>query len=794
MADAEIGSGAKAPLKRVWYRTSLFNACVIGAVGFLAPGLWNAMNSLGAGGEEKPFLVNAANALVFGLMGIFCIFGAPIANRIGLKWALLLGAAGYPVYAAGLYTNNRFGNVWLVLVGAVACGISAGLFWASEGAIAIGYPEPSKRARYLNIWVWWRTLGPIIGNSIVLALNIKNQDKGSVGYSTYIVFIVLQCLAVPVALLLTPPDKVQRADGSPVILRVEDSWKAEFQALWKTCKNRTVILLLPIFWAVYFNEYSGNFETYYFGVRARALIAFLSDWVTILASQIISHWLDWKRVDAKKRLTYGWYWVIIVHVTAYILGWVVQEQYTSAHKKNPDLGTMDYTSPGFAKGAFVLFMWTFAQQTGQNWLYYLVGSMTDNIAELTRLTGVLRGQESFVFSSLAVASTARHGESSRVSNRDTSSFNHPGLLHTATDFSRIASKVSSNTEPWLTGWYKLTNSSNINLDYTPSPKTIVYRGADGTHTENYPSLYKDIAAAYAMAIYWKVTGNTSYADVVVNILDEWSSTLTEISGTTDMYLAAGIYGYEFANVAEIMRTYSAWPSANLTRFADMMVDVFYPLNHDFLQNHHGAAVDHYWANWDLCNIASVLSIGVLTDNETMFDEGLTYFKSGAGNGQIEKAIWKLYQVDGESLGQGQEAGRDQGHSMLDFALLGPIAQTAYNQGTDLFEYLDNRILAGAEYVAKYNLGNDVPYTTYNNSDDVNQTVISNSSRGDIRPIWELLYNHYGVLKGLDVTYTKEYRDMVVEDGDGAEGGGGDYGTTSGGYDQLGWGTLMYTLE
>lgn len=36
--------------------------------------------------------------------------------------------------------------------------------------------------------------------------------------------------------------------------------------------------------------------------------------------------------------------------------------------------------------------------------------------------------------------------------------------------------------------------------------------------------------------------------------------------------------------------------------------------------------------------------------------------------------------------------------------------------------------------------------------------------------------------------------MVVGDGDGAEGGGGDYGTTSGGYDQLGWGTLMYTLE
>ena len=53
--------------KRIWYRGTLFNAFIIGGVGLLAPGLWNAMSSLGAGGAESPFLINAANALVFGL-------------------------------------------------------------------------------------------------------------------------------------------------------------------------------------------------------------------------------------------------------------------------------------------------------------------------------------------------------------------------------------------------------------------------------------------------------------------------------------------------------------------------------------------------------------------------------------------------------------------------------------------------------------------------------------------------------------------------------------------------------
>ncbi len=58
---------AHPPQKRTWYHTTLFNAFVIGGVGFIAPGLWNAMNLLGAGGAETPFLVNAANALVFAI-------------------------------------------------------------------------------------------------------------------------------------------------------------------------------------------------------------------------------------------------------------------------------------------------------------------------------------------------------------------------------------------------------------------------------------------------------------------------------------------------------------------------------------------------------------------------------------------------------------------------------------------------------------------------------------------------------------------------------------------------------
>ncbi|KAL1588676.1 hypothetical protein WHR41_02613 [Cladosporium halotolerans] len=376
---------------RTWYRTTLFNAFVIGIVGFMAPGLWNAMNALGAGGAREPYLVNAANALVFALMGFLCLFGAPIANRIGLAWTLVLGAVGYPIYSAGLYCNNRFGNVWFVLVGAACCGISAGLFWASEGAIALGYPEPSKRGRYMNIWLWFRTGGPLVGGAIVLALNSSpdKAGKGAVGYQTYLVFIALQCLSVPIALALSPPEKVQRGDGSKVIVRAEKNFKAEFVALGKASMQRNVLLLLPIFWTAYFNQYSNNFQAAYFGVRARALIGFVSNFGTLLSSQIISTWLDNKRFSVKERISYGFWYVVVLHVVAWVYGWVTQEKYT---RTNP---IFDWTDSGFVEGFFVLLLWDFARQALQNWLYYLLSTSTDNMSELTRFCGILHGQESF---------------------------------------------------------------------------------------------------------------------------------------------------------------------------------------------------------------------------------------------------------------------------------------------------------------------------------------------------------------------------------------------------------------
>ncbi|KAJ6137257.1 hypothetical protein N7471_003743 [Penicillium samsonianum] len=356
-------------------------------------------------------------------------------------------------------------------------------------------------------------------------------------------------------------------------------------------------------------------------------------------------------------------------------------------------------------------------------------------------------------------------------------FIHPGALHTAPDFERIKNHVTNRDEPWNTTWNLLITSNYAQSTYQPSPKETVYRGNNGVDGENYPSLYKDTAAAYQLAVRWRISGDKSYADAAVNILNSWAVTLAAIDGTSDKFLASGIYGYQMANAAELMSDYSGWDSSNKTATATMLTNIFASMNMRFMEEHNGQDNYHYYANWDQCNLASLLAIGIFADNQTMYDYALDYVRTGPSNGALPVFAIANYTESGSDkvLTQGQEAGRDQGHSTLDMVLLGIIAQQAFNQGDDLFAEYSNEILNAAEYVGKYNVGYDVPYTPYE-SYQGNQTVISNNSRGTVRPGLELLSAHYGQIKSLNSSWTDAYRDLVnANSTDGVEGGGGFHG-------------------
>jgi hypothetical protein len=369
-------------------------------------------------------------------------------------------------------------------------------------------------------------------------------------------------------------------------------------------------------------------------------------------------------------------------------------------------------------------------------------------------------------------------------------FAHPGLLHTGADLARMAAKVKAGASPYTAGYAKLTANRHSQSDWTANPQPIVYRGwgPGSTWPQNYGALYNDIHAAYQNALRYHVSGDGTHADTAVAILNAWSAKLTKVDGSADRFLAAGIYGYQAVNAAELVRDHKDF---QLERFQKMLVDVFYSVSDDFLVNHNnGTAAPHYWPNWDLCNMACALATGIFCDDQDKVERAVEYFKHGAGMGSIKHAIPIVYD---DELAEWMEAGRDTGHSLMGVGLMSTVCEMAWNQGIDLYGYDDNRFLKGAQYVAKWLLGGNVPYTPYAQLDHRPgiqfTTKVAPADPAQIRPVWAMVANHYTKRRGLSANYLTQIAAKAAP-----EGGGGDYGPNSGGFDQLGFGTLAFTRD
>lgn len=419
----------------------------------------------------------------------------------------------------------------------------------------------------------------------------------------------------------------------------------------------------------------------------------------------------------------------------------------------------------------------------------------------------------------------------------TYTFQHPCAMYSGEDFARVKASLDDGTAPTevVEAFQALKNSPYSQLTYEAEPQTLIIRGDPTGYgdAENYAYAMRDAAAAYQTAMLWKLTGNDDYADKSIEILDAWAATCTGInSNDANQVLAAGAQGYTFANAAEIMQTYSGWSESKQAEFKDWIVDVFASKNKDFLDNHTGSNVCdlHYWSNWDLVNLCSYLSIGILTENSEMINYVVNYFYYGAGNGCIDNLIQATFDDPlgtGEQIAQDQESGRDQGHAEMSAMVAANLAQIAYTLYTynagieqlDFFAAEDNALLHLGEYVALSNLRNgtdnaneegtwiiaatSIPFQTYNycvgctckdqSHGAVQTQVADDTGRGGVRPGWEIYYNHYHRIAGLSsgFTYVKQFADKMRP-----ECGAGDdrYGSNSGAFDQLGWGTLMLYQE
>lgn len=194
----------------------------------------------------------------------------------------------------------------------------------------------------------------------------------------------------------------------------------------------------------------------------------------------------------------------------------------------------------------------------------------------------------------------------------------------------------------------LTRLRFSDASYTPSPASVVYRSDWDGNVANAENLWHDVAAAFNLALRWKISSDTTFADTASNILHAWATKLTALGGGDDKYLTAGLQGYQLANAAELLRDYEPFATKVLPSVIDMANTVFIPMHYKWLRHEEPSQhnILHFFANWELCNVASAMAMGVLTDNQTVWDFAVEYFKEGEGTGSIHNAITDIVEEPG----------------------------------------------------------------------------------------------------------------------------------------------------
>lgn len=320
--------GIKLGKRELWYASPQVQLLMVAMVCFLCPGMFNAITGMGGGGQVSTQAQNDAATALYSTFAVVGFFAGTFANRIGIKATMSLGGLGYCIYAASFLSYSHNQNHGFVIFAGAFLGVCAGLLWTGQGAIMMSYPPEEHKGRYIA-WFWIIfNLGAVVGALIPLGQNINNVT-GPVTDGTYIAFIVLMLLGAILALFLCNADKVQRDDGSHVILMKNPSWTSEIRGLWETIyREPWVLLLFPMFFCsnVFYTYQTNDMNAGQFNTRTRTLNNVLYWLAQIFGAVIFGYALDIAslRRTVKAKIAFG-----VLFALTFVIwggGWAWQSQ------------------------------------------------------------------------------------------------------------------------------------------------------------------------------------------------------------------------------------------------------------------------------------------------------------------------------------------------------------------------------------------------------------------------------------------------------------------------------------
>ena len=333
-------------------------------------------------------------------------------------------------------------------------------------------------------------------------------------------------------------------------------------------------------------------------------------------------------------------------------------------------------------------------------------------------------------------------------------FVHPGILHTTKSIERMRAQIADKEYPAYGSFELLKSHHCSQADYQPfGPFEVIARDGEFRHTKS--KMEQDFSAVYQNALMWVLTGEKAHAEKSLELLLGYAGTLKRIPETNDAPLLVGLEGSKIIYATEMLRhTYKKMTVIQFNEISRMIRNVFLPVMENF---YHRKPYTN--GNWGPIVTKAYMAAAILWDNEEMYDKAIDFYLHANDNGTI------AHYISGNT-GQIQESGRDQGHCMLGIGALATVCEIAWQQGDDLYSALDNRLMKGFEYVAKYNLGYNVPFAVWKDVTGKysNWTEISDKGRGRYMPVFEMAYNHFVIRKGMQMPYTEKVLQQIRPEG------------------------------
>ena len=182
-----------------------------------------------------------------------------------------------------------------------------------------------------------------------------------------------------------------------------------------------------------------------------------------------------------------------------------------------------------------------------------------------------------------------------------------------------------------------------------------------------------------------------YTDKALEIINAYATTLQRFDGH-DAPLCC-IQGYWVVRAMTILRSHATAEWGSMIRRAMLPTIDKFEADSPYANGNWGAIVNR-------CRMACAIFL----EDSVLYKASIDYFLHANDNGSLPKYV--------SETGQCQETGRDQAHVQLGLGALCETCEMAWQQGDDLWGALDNRLMKGLEYTAKYNLGYDMPFETW----------------------------------------------------------------------------------